>query len=100
MKATWLHAVPIPPASDNRARLESVSSSSERRTPNAQRPTPNFLRSPLRRPCSCRLANRANNRARNRELDQVPDNPAAQDFSGQRLYRVEDEVITDIDQHH
>ena len=65
------------------------------RTSNAQ-----FFRSSLRRPCRRRLVDCADNCARNRELDQVPDNPAAQDFSSQRLYRVEDEIITNIDEHH
>src|SRR6266550_9646151 len=39
-RAMWPCAVPIRPAYDTRARSESVSSSNQRRTRHAQRPTP------------------------------------------------------------
>src|SRR5882724_3422463 len=70
-RAMWPCAVPIRPAYDTRARSEFVSSSSQRGTRYAQRPTTNSEldhREELRR---CRFVNRTDNSADDDHFDQA-----------------------------
>src|SRR4029077_11126430 len=85
----WPYAVPIPPACDNRARLEFVSSSSQRRTRYAQRPTPNSeFRSMRRAQRRCRFVNRTDNSASDDHFDQAANACVNEQFSWKRLQGV------------
>src|SRR6266850_779843 len=85
----WPCAVPIPPAYDNRARLEFVSSSSQRGTRFAQRPTTNSeFRSPRRISRRRRLVNRTDNSADDDHFDQAANACVNEQFSWKRLHGV------------
>src|SRR6476469_583817 len=95
----WQCAVPIPPACDNRARLEFVSSSNQRRTRHTQRPTMNseFRLEEVGSRGSARpllyihkvrsrwFVDRADDCACDCELDYRAGDPAAKDFERQWL---------------
>src|SRR6266446_571433 len=93
----WRYAAPIRRASDSPAPLAFASSSTKRRTPDAQRPTPNLPRdeSSLGRARRYRFVNCADHCPDDHHLDQTADAAIKNQFSGNGLDGVKTKAHAD-----